>query len=70
MAATGKDTEPDSQLLNHEQDRHEDELQQQQPVTPLHAALASRDDAADIGVGEHDDEAWTQDGDEACQADR
>ncbi len=68
MAAAGEDAEADGEFLDHVQDGDEDELLQEQAVAPLHAALAGGDDAADIGVGEHDDEAGPEDGHGAGEA--
>ena len=68
VALAGEDAQPDGQFLNHVEDRDEHQLQKQQAVAPLHAALAGGDDAADVSVGQHDDETRAQDRREARQA--
>ena len=70
MAAPGEDRQAHRQFLDHVQDRHQDQLQQQQAIAPLHAALPGGDDAADIGIGQHDHQAWAEHGQEAAQAGR
>ena len=57
VAAAGEDAQPDGQFLHHVEDRDQHELQQQQPVAPLHAALPGGDHAADVGVGQHHHQA-------------
>ena len=64
MAATGEYPQPHREFLDHVQDRHEDELQQQQSVAPLHAALPGGDDAANVSVSQHHHDARTQNGHE------
>ena len=60
VAAPCEYAEADRKFLNNIQNRHQHQLQQQQPVAPLHAALRRRDNAADIGVGKHDNQPWTE----------
>ena len=62
MTAAGEDAEPHRQLLDHVQDRHQQSLKQQQPITPLHTALPGGDHAAHVGIGQHHDQARTEDG--------
>jgi hypothetical protein len=57
MSAPGEDAEANRELLHHEQDRDQDKLQKQQPVAPLDPGLAGGDDAANVGVGQHDHDA-------------
>ena len=68
MPPPGVDAEPHRQLLHHEQDRHQYELQQQQSVAPLRSALPGGNDAADIRVRQHDDEAGPEHGERAAKA--
>jgi hypothetical protein len=64
VSLAGHDAKPHGQLLHHEQDRHQHDLQQQEPVAPLGAALRCRNDAAGIRVGQHDHEAGAGHGSE------
>src|ERR1700733_5332645 len=64
MALAGENPEPDGQLLHDIENGDQEKLQKKEPVAPLHAALSSRDNATDIGVGQHDDEARADDGEE------
>jgi len=57
MAAAGDQAQPQGQFLDHEQDRDQDQLQGQELVAPLGPALGGGDDAAGVGVGEHDQKA-------------
>ena len=50
------------QLLDYVQDRYENELQQQKPITPFRAALGSGDDATGIGICQHHNDAGSSDG--------
>ena len=68
MAAAGEYGQADRQLLDDVEDGHQHELQQEEPVAPGHARLPGGDDAADVGIGEHDDEAGAEDGDVAGDA--
>ena len=68
MAAAGEDAQTDGQFLHHVEDRHQDQLQDEQPVAPLHAALARGDHAADIGIGQHHHEPRAEHGQRAGQA--
>ncbi len=68
VAAPGEDAEPHGELLHHEEDGDEQNLQQQQAIAPLHAALAGGDDAADVGVGQHDHDPGPEHRDEARRA--
>ncbi len=57
MALAGHGAEADGQLLHDVEDRDQHNLQEQQAVAPLRAALRRGDDAARVGVGEHDHDA-------------
>jgi hypothetical protein len=57
VALTRDNPEAHGQFLNNVQDWYEDELQQQQPVTPLSPALGGSDNASSIGISEHYDDA-------------
>ena len=59
MALAADDPQADGEFLDDIEDRNENELQQQQPVSPFGAALRRGDDAAGIRIGEHDDNAGT-----------
>jgi hypothetical protein len=61
VAAPGSDAEARGQFLDDVENRHEQELLQEQPVAELHAALPCGDDAADIGVRKHDHDAGSHD---------
>ena len=65
VALAGHGAEADGQLLDDVEDRNQDDLQKQQAVAPLRAALRRGDDAARVGVGEHDDDARAGDGEKA-----
>jgi hypothetical protein len=52
---------PDREFLHDVENWHQQELEQQQAVAPLDAALPGGDDAADVGVGEHDHDPRTED---------
>ena len=56
------EAEAQGELLHDIEDRHQHQLHQQQPIAPLGPALRRRDDAAGVGVGQHDDEARTERG--------
>ena len=62
MALACNGAEADSQLLHDIEDRDQHNLQQQQAIAPLRAALRRGDDAARVGVGEHDHDAGPGDG--------
>jgi len=62
----GRQAEAHRQFLHHEQDRDQHQLQHQQLVAPLGAALGGRDDAAGVGVGEHDHQAGAEHGQESA----
>ena len=66
MAFTTHDAEAHREFLHNKQDRDQHQLQQQQPITPLRAALGRGNDAAGVGVGQHDHEAWADDHRKAC----
>ena len=53
VATAGEDRQTDRQFLHHIKNWHQGQLQQQQPIAPLHAALPGRDNATDVGVGQH-----------------
>ena len=57
VALAGRRAEPHRQLLHDVEDRDQQELQRQQAVAPLRAALGGGDDAAGVGVGQHHDQA-------------
>ena len=61
----GRQTEPHRQLLDDVEDRDEQELQGQQPIAPLRAALRRGDDAAGVGVREHHDQTRSGDDEKA-----
>ncbi len=67
VALASDHAEPHCQLLHEIEDRDQQELQQQQPVAPLRAALRRGDEAAGVGVGEHDDDAGSGDEQKAPQ---
>ena len=62
MALAGDHTETNCQFLYDVENWHERELQQQQPVAPLGAALGRSYDAARVRVSQHDDHARADDG--------
>ena len=64
VSLAGHRAEPHRQFLNDVEDRDEEELQRQQAVAPLRAALRRGDDAAGVGVGQHDDDAGPGDDEE------
>ena len=68
VSLAGHEAEPDGQLLHDIENRDQDELQQQEAIAPLGAALRRRDHAARIGVGQHDHNAGAGDGEEAAPA--
>ncbi len=68
MALAGDDAEPDGQLLHEIEDRNQQDLEEQELVTVLRATLRCGDDRASIGVGEHDEDARPEDGDEMPEA--
>src|ERR1700761_9303290 len=65
MAAPGKNPEPHREFLHQVEYRDQNYLQQQQAIAPLDPALAGGDDAANIGVRQHDDDAGTEHSEEA-----
>ena len=65
VALAGRHAEPHRQLLDDVEDRDQQELQRQQPVAPLRAALRRGDDAAGVGVGEHHHQTRPGDDEEA-----
>jgi hypothetical protein len=69
MAASGKDAEPNREPLDEIKDRDQDKLEQEQAVAPLDAALSGGDNAADVGIGKHDDHTGAEDGEGVCEAD-
>ena len=60
--------EPQRKLLHDIKERHQEELQRQEPVAPFGAALSRGDHAAGITVGEHHHDAWPRDCKEAAGA--
>ena len=58
---SGEEPQAHGQFLHDEQHRHQYDLQEQQPVTPLNPALRCSDDAADIRIGQHDDQTRSHD---------
>jgi hypothetical protein len=62
MPLSSEDGQTYRQFLHNKQDRHQKQPQKKKPVNPLHATLRRSDDAADIRVGEHDDQPWPYDG--------
>jgi hypothetical protein len=68
VAAARHQPKSDGEFLHHEEDRHEDELHDQQPIAPLGAALSGGDDAAGIGIRQHDDEAGADGGEKGKSA--
>ena len=65
VSAPGKNPKPHGKLLHQVEYRNQNQLQQQQAISPLHPALAGGDDAADIGVGQHHDHARAKHSEEA-----
>jgi hypothetical protein len=57
MALACEHTQSDSEILHDKENRNQEKLQQQKFVAPLGAALRGRDDAANIGIGKHHDDA-------------
>ena len=67
MALAGDQSEPNGQLLDDIKDGNERQLQPEQAIAPDGAALRRGDDAARVGVGEHDHEARPRDRKEISQ---
>ena len=65
MALAGDGAEADGQFLHDIEDGDQDDLQKQQAIAPLRAALRRGDDAARVGVGEHDHDARPGDGEKS-----
>jgi hypothetical protein len=61
VATACVDSEPDRELLNHVEHRHQEEQRGQKSITPLGAGLGRGDDIAGVGVREHHKEAWSPD---------
>ena len=57
MPAPGEHAQAHGQFLHDIKNRHQQNLQQQQPIAPLHTTLAGGDHAADIGIRKHHDDA-------------
>jgi hypothetical protein len=60
MTAAGENPKADSQFLDHVKDGHERQLKGEELISPLDTALPGGDDAADIGIGQHDHEARSE----------
>ena len=65
MPFLGHQSEAHGELLHHVENRHQQDLQRQQSIAPGCAALRGGDDAASVGVGEHDHQARAEDGEQA-----
>ena len=68
VSFAGENTQSDGEVLHHEKDWHQKKLQQQQMISPLCAALCRSDNAADIGIGKHDNDAGAHYGQEELPA--
>jgi hypothetical protein len=68
VALAADDAKPNRQFLHHVEDGDQHHLQQQEAVAPLRAALRGGDQAARVGVGEHDDDARPGDEGESSPA--
>ena len=68
MAAAGEDSEADREFLGDVEHRDEQKLLGQHAIAEFDAAIGRRDDAADIGVGQHDDQAGAEDGQSGLKA--
>lgn len=66
MASAGHGAKTNRQFLHDIEDGDQDELQEEEAIAPLGAALGSRDDAARVGVGQHDDEPGSSDHEETA----
>ncbi len=57
VAASGGGPEPHRQLLDDVQDRHQQDLEEQERIAPARPALGRRDEASDIRIGQHHHES-------------
>ncbi len=63
VAAAGEDAEAHRQLLHQIEHRDQEEDERQQPVAPQRSPLRRDDNIADVGVGQHDQQARAPYGD-------
>src|SRR5271166_1525921 len=68
VSLAGHGAKADGQLLHEVENGDQNELQQQEAIAPLGAALRRRDHAAGVGVGQHHHNAGAGDGEEAAPA--
>ena len=61
VALAGDDSKPHGQFPHEIEDRDQRDLQRQQSIASLRAALRGVDEAAGVTIGEHDDDAGAGD---------